>query len=338
MQEVDAERRLAILRGACPSPPSIQDAPAQQGEGRTGPGPQRKKRKLVGEDDTDRDIRLAREQPDASATVSNSDSVPSARRSTGNNAPLTDRHGHINLFPANARTNAASKNPEAEAETARKNRELEDQYTMRFSNAAGFKQGLEKPWYSSARAAAPADEAVGKNVWGNEDRGRKDRDKARIDMSDPLANMRRGVQQLKAVQRDKDEWQEERRNDFADPHRRRKRESRSRRRRDEEMPVTDGFQLDAVHSAGDDAARSRGHERRRHGHHTKHQRHSSHDRDGHRPSDREIKARSHMKGDHDRLTTLSEADRGRGGERAKEVAPAWEKGVSGRYSNQFVQT
>ncbi|KAL8692482.1 MAG: hypothetical protein Q9224_003946, partial [Gallowayella concinna] len=63
MQEVDAERRIQVLRGlrsdaSTADQPAIDPA-AQQEE--TSHKRERKRRKLAGEDDTDRDLRFARE-------------------------------------------------------------------------------------------------------------------------------------------------------------------------------------------------------------------------------------------------------------------------------------
>jgi hypothetical protein len=100
---------------------------------------------------------------------------PSYLRQT-TNEPFTDARGHIDLF--SSMSQVKEKNVEAEAERARKKRDHEDQYTMRISNAVGFKQGLSAPWYSS-NGHNDAD-VLGKDVWGNDDIGRKEREKTRI--------------------------------------------------------------------------------------------------------------------------------------------------------------
>lgn len=95
-----------------------------------------------------------------------------------------DTRGHINLFPVN--TQSKEKNAEAEAERLKEKRDHEDRYTLRFSNAAGFKQDLNAPWYSTA--SNDDAEVVGKDVWGNDDRGRREREKVRAHANDPLAS------------------------------------------------------------------------------------------------------------------------------------------------------
>ncbi|KAI9852915.1 MAG: Mitotic spindle assembly checkpoint protein MAD1 [Thelocarpon superellum] len=229
MQEVDAERRIQLLRGVHVDPPTVstpvEDVPSVAAELR----PERKRRRMAGEDDTERDIRLARNNSSQLRTT-NADTVSSARKASSN-APLTDRNGHINLFPEEGSRAHVAKNAEAEAETAKKKREYEDQYTMRLSNAAGFQQGLGVPWYSSAAGSAKEDvaEEVGRNVWGNEDPGRKERERARISSSDPLASMRRGVKDLRKVEAERKKWAEEREREMDELRRKERRSHRPRR-------------------------------------------------------------------------------------------------------------
>ncbi|KAK0103636.1 hypothetical protein ONS95_005648 [Cadophora gregata] len=156
MQDADAQRRMQILRGEEPTPLAIEDAPQpsnsnQDGAGAResapgyGYGRERKRRKKAGENDTDFEMRMAAEDRDQVREI---DKQLVLRKPT--EAPLVDQRGNISLFPETipSSSKVAEKNPEAEREAARKKKEYEDQYTMRFSNAAGFKQGLEKPWYA----------------------------------------------------------------------------------------------------------------------------------------------------------------------------------------------
>ncbi|KAL2069971.1 hypothetical protein VTL71DRAFT_14651 [Oculimacula yallundae] len=156
MQEADALRRMQILRGETPTPLAIEDAPRPSnslhdgsGSGSTaresGYGRERKRRKKAGENDTDFEMRIVAEERMEGKEV---DRQLVLRKPI--EAPLTDQRGNISLFPETIPSSSkiVEKNPEAEREAARKKKEYEDQYTMRFSNAAGFKQGLEKPWYS----------------------------------------------------------------------------------------------------------------------------------------------------------------------------------------------
>lgn len=227
MQELDAQRRAAILRGETPPPlpeeasPKHSDARASNNRDERGYGP--KRRKLAGEDDTDMDIRLAK-----SITAPHDDDKLDAKvlklRSTAIDAPLHDHAGHIDLFPVDMKEALKrEKNAEVEKEKRKKERALEDQYTMRFSNAAG-RGGIEQPWYAaqqklsrddgndpdSARDVAAYEGFVNKDVWGNEDPRRKEREQARISSNDPFAFMQQAQAQLKKAKRDKKLWAEER--------------------------------------------------------------------------------------------------------------------------------
>ncbi|KAH6851176.1 hypothetical protein B0I37DRAFT_353548 [Chaetomium sp. MPI-CAGE-AT-0009] len=213
MQENDAARRLAILRGEAPplleepqhpnetlpAPPRGRDHDAH------GPSHQRK-RKRHGEDDTDFEMRVARERAAAGDRAARElATTTSSSTATTSSAPLVDSKGHLTLFPEPDTTPRPREgNEEAAREAARREREFKDQYQMRLVNAAGRDgQGLTDggPWYASA--AAVAGEGAGassgalvvpsKNVFGREDPGRGARAAARLDASDPLAVMRRGA-------------------------------------------------------------------------------------------------------------------------------------------------
>ncbi|GKT56288.1 putative blastn match against entry EMBL [Colletotrichum tofieldiae] len=135
MQEVDAERRLAILRGEVPPPLPPTETPEDETRPRdrdAGPvGRERKKRKRAGEDDTEFELRVAKERADVVQTSNE------ALRQSTSSAPIVDSTGHIDLFGEERKQGRHLKNEEAEKEAAKKKKELEDQYTMRFSNAAG---------------------------------------------------------------------------------------------------------------------------------------------------------------------------------------------------------
>ncbi|KAH9861838.1 hypothetical protein J1614_011591 [Plenodomus biglobosus] len=220
MQELDAERRAAILRGRTPPPlpepatSGVKDRSRARGED----GRERKRRKLAGEDDTDMDIRLAsnalpRTEADDAAKILK-------LRSTAIDAPLTDHAGHIDLFPVDMKeAHKREKNAEVEREKRKKEKALEDQFTMRFSNAAG-RGGISQPWYTADQKPAPTrgqgQELAAysgfedKDVWGNEDPRRKERQQARISTSDPFAFMQKAQAQLQKSKLDKKKWAEER--------------------------------------------------------------------------------------------------------------------------------
>ncbi|EEH08629.1 conserved hypothetical protein [Histoplasma capsulatum G186AR] len=291
LQQVDAEKRLEILRGLrSPSksspPPDPEESPANKRrdqERERGP-PHRKRRRIAGENDTDRDIRFAREDAQRAEARREKDVVVVGKLPK-DDAPLMDDSGHISLFPepaaADSVINDLRKNPEAEAEATRKKREYEDQYTMRFSNAAGFKTSLDKgPWYSSSTTDIAAqtveDMLPNKDVWGNEDPRRQERERARISMGDPLMAMKRGVRQLRDVERERNKWAEEKKRElkvFKEEERRERRDSsrhrremRRRRGSNASHNSLDGFSLDAgtqplENSRGRNRERSKKHRR-----------------------------------------------------------------------------
>ncbi|PGH01698.1 hypothetical protein AJ79_07852 [Helicocarpus griseus UAMH5409] len=304
-QQTDAEKRIQILRGLrsssrSPSPPSKHEEKPKAPERRDGERGREanrpcKRRRIAGENDTDRDIRFAREDAERADAKREEDVVlfrrPSKKGSGDDEAPLVDEAGHISLFPepkANAKRGDSGKNPEAEAEAARKKREYEDQYTMRFSNAAGFKQSVgNKPWYSSstvdlAAQMAGDEQMPSKDVWGNEDPRRRERERERINSSDPLAAIKKGVSRLRDVERERKKWEEERRAEMRAlkeemeakerreerrSHHRRRRRRRERRGSDTSRDSLEGFSLDAA-PAGE-GRREREHESSRK-HHRSH--------------------------------------------------------------------
>lgn len=298
MQEYDSERRLAILRGERPpSPPPDSETTgdaARPRKERHGDGHKGKRRKLAGEDDTERDIRFARE--DAGMVVAARERMANGtRRST--NAPLHDHDGHINLFPVDAKAaRKAEKNAEVEAEKQKKNREYEDQYTMRFSNAAG-REGLERPWYankaSASQMAIPGEEdrngdalVETKDVWGRPDPKRRDRDTMRASASDPLAFMKKAQVKLKDSDRDRQKWKEDRDREAWQLEKMHRAERRERRRRDDEDDL-EGFSLDAPIE-----------KRGIHRHESRNHRHRSRSRERDRKSHRRHRSRSPDAGRH----------------------------------------
>lgn len=211
MQEVDSERRIRILRGlqvTTPPPSSVGQTEQRREGGHDGIRRERKVKKIAGEDDTERDIRLAQEH---NVVASGKHEVAQTVRPSSD-APLTDRKGNINLFPEEGTSRRhAPKNAEAEADAAVKKKEFEDQYTMRFSNAAGKQAVGQKPWYHSINDGVENRETmVTKNVWGNEDPRRKEREKIRLDAEDPLAAMQKGQEELREVKKERKRWKEER--------------------------------------------------------------------------------------------------------------------------------
>ncbi|KAL1873769.1 hypothetical protein Plec18167_006287 [Paecilomyces lecythidis] len=296
MQEVDAERRIQILRGERPPtpPPPPSEPSADQRDRRHGDDGSRyrKRRRIAGENDTDRDIRFAQE--DAALALAKREELLGF---SSGDAPLVDSAGHINLFPEKETgKKSVEKNAEAEAEASKKKREFEDQYTMRFSNAAGFKESVGRnPWYSSSGKEAVAPDSIAdKDVWGNEDPRRREREKARVDANDPLAMMKKGVRQLKEVERERKKWQEERIRELESLKReeekksRRRRRHRSRSRSAGSVDSLEGFSLDATLDGEREQRSKRTHSHRHHHRHHNHR----HERSSERKS-RHSHSRSH---------------------------------------------
>ncbi|KAG5976185.1 hypothetical protein E4U58_005808 [Claviceps cyperi] len=211
MQEIDAERRLAILRGEKLLPLLTEEnneTAVGTERSSAGSGRPRRKRKREGEDDTDFELRLAREraEPAISAIEQVSHKVSSSL------APIVDRRGHFDLFGDEKSRAHAEKNEEAEREAKKKKQDFEDQFTMRLANAAG-KDGLaKKPWYSQGDADGLVQTL--KDVWGNDDPRRKKRDTDRIAASDPLAMMKKGASRVRELKHERRKIQEERDEDL----------------------------------------------------------------------------------------------------------------------------
>lgn len=272
MQEQDAERRMALLRGE--EPPALPALPDEshdhgyadgrrwQRDGGTAAPRDRKRRRLKGEDDTEREMRYARE--DAETGNRARESMP-VKAKGGSDAPLQDHKGHIQLVSApdekHARKSETSK--DEKASKRKKDEEEQQQHGMRFSDAAGYRNGTDKPWYAAPDRLARKSchkssselvlaELPGKDVWGNEDPRRVERERNRLVSSDPFAMMQQAQKQLKRSEGDRERWQAERDREMQqlkkeeDRKRRheRKHESRRRSRRDEEHDELDGFSLD----------------------------------------------------------------------------------------------
>ena len=317
MQEIDAERRIQILRGLpveVHSTPVEKEQVSQSRENR--PDRERKRRRIAGEDDTDRDIRYALEN-NAIAPAKAEIQMKSKKSS---DAPITDVNGHINLFPMEGTRHNAPKNVEVEAEKAKKQKDFEDQYTMRFSNAAGFKQAIgERPWYHRTSATGGGDgeeevEAPSKDVWGNEDPRRKEREKMRTINDDPLAAIQKGVAGVREVEHERKKWKEEKDREIRELEEAEKRRDRKRRKR-READDLENFNLDDSGKTNDRAWRHRHHHRSRDDSST-----HSHQRRSRSPN--YSRHRSH----HHRHRPVVVDNR-----------TGWEVGPGGRYSSQFAQ-
>ena len=276
MQETDAERRLAILRGEIPPPlpPGEDDADGKADRRRGGHvgdgGRERKRRRLAGENDTDRDIRLAKADIEDGARASDR----LARKES--NAPIVDRDGLMDLFRDDQPGfKKVEKNAEAEAERAQRERQFEDQYTMRFENAAGRSGFKEKPWYgkideqSTAEGKMVDEDTTGtfgenKDVWGNPDPRRNEREKARLNVNDPLTMMKRAQQQLKQAENDKRKWQEQRHQETKESKNERRHRKSEKKHRRERSDESDEFVLDTKPRTKPDEERVSRHNHRPH--------------------------------------------------------------------------
>ncbi|KAF2808091.1 uncharacterized protein BDZ99DRAFT_464981 [Mytilinidion resinicola] len=226
MQEADAERRIAILRGV--TPPPLLPAPAdnlQTGHKRDrsdkaekrdtdGSGHDRKRRRLRGEDDTDRDIRLAQVTTTPRAKNNQDLEAKGWKPKVAVDAPVVDHRGHISLFPVDEkaemqRLRKGERNDKAEREKRKKENEHELQNGM----PLGGVKAPEKPWYSAAKVlydGARGDDMLmnmpTKDMWGKEDPRREEREKKRLVTNDPFAVMQKAQAQLKQAERDRRAW------------------------------------------------------------------------------------------------------------------------------------
>jgi hypothetical protein len=154
---------------------------------------------------------------------------------------------------------------------------------MRFVDAAGRGKDNSSPWYSTlSNNGSYASQDVGKDVWGNADPRRQEREKQRVDANDPLAAMKRGVKQLREAESNRKAWMDQRERDLNEVEQLAKKERRRRRKRDNDEDSLEGFDLDAgFHQAtenGHKAHHRSGHRSPRRHHHRHHHRRRSRDR------------------------------------------------------------
>jgi hypothetical protein len=296
MQEQDAERRIALLRGEKPPAlPAVVDESLGSNDNerahgsRQSDGRERKRRRLKGEDDTEREMRYAHEDAGAGSRMRDSfKQVKSKDAAALDDAPLQDRRGHIQLVsaPEEGRGRGVESSKEEKASQRKKNDEEQSQ-GMRFSDAAGYRKGMDKPWYTASSnnrdrhdnqkstSELVLAEVQGKDVWGNEDPRRVERERQRVTSSDPFAMMQQAQKQLKRSEGDREKWQAERDREMQqlkdeDKKRRHERKHESRRswRREDEDDGLEGFSLDGParesrsHPSDRDGSRRHRHSRR----------------------------------------------------------------------------
>ena len=296
MQQADADRRLAILRGEEPPAPPLPtpfrdavDTVTTTAHSRPGRDGSIRKRKRAGEDDTDFEMRVAREHAEAGDRASR-ELMPLPSSS------LVDSAGHISLFGGadELTTGRAGGNEEYEQDKKRKERELANQHQVRLADAAGRDgQGLtdgRAPWYATVDGEAPAALVPSTNVWGKQDPGRKVREAARLDAGDPLAMMKRGAAMVRDLGKERRREVEEREKELRLLRKEERRREKRRRRRE------DGDRDDAnrTDQRGPDGRHNNHRERNRHRH--------RHERDTGRDEERYHRRRSRRPEDDARHT------------------------------------
>jgi hypothetical protein len=255
-----AQERLRLLRGEGP----VTRQPESQTESFSSRR-SNNKRKLPGEDDTDRDLRLA---------LSTQSKATTSTTGIKNDEPIVDSKGNISLVPV----------PESSSTSHKKPRLDEDPYALYLSHAAGRgKNNKEKPWYSDP-------DAVSRPSWGDDSPRRTDREAARVAANDPLAVMKKGVNRLREAEKHRTEWMEQRERDLQEVEelarlkRRRDKEERRRRRHEVEDDVPaelDNFNLDEGYARPQALENEHTH-RHKHRHHHHHRRHHHEHRDSSR--------------------------------------------------------
>ncbi|RVX66578.1 hypothetical protein B0A52_09455 [Exophiala mesophila] len=216
-QEEDAERkarqdeaddRLAILRGDKQSGPTERDIVEGSIDHRRS-----KKRKLIGEDDTDRDIRLAQQ----SQLQSNASVQSTLHRGQGDRAiSLTDKKGNFSLIPQS----------QSEVQSRPRSR-VDDNPTHFYLSSAATGQtstGLHQPWYKTPKGED-------QSQWGSTSPRRQKREAERLSTNDPLALMKRGVKKLRESERERQQWREQRERDLREVEDMARRERRRRKER-----------------------------------------------------------------------------------------------------------
>ena len=129
-------------------------------------------------------------------------------------APLVDERGHIDLFPSSrsksSNFESGSKTADEEArkreDVEKRRREYERDYTVKFSDAAGYNSRPDsKAWYETGEA-----KGGGRDVFGREDPKAVEREMKRVDANDPLAAMKRGARMVRVVKEERKRWEGER--------------------------------------------------------------------------------------------------------------------------------
>lgn len=296
MQDVDAARRLAILRGETPPPlPEAEEQPADPTDKKHVRGDRdgtSRKRKRAGEDDTEFEMRVARERAEEGARVSRelagADGSKKQRQKEREDVDIVDSRGFIDLVGPPPK-DAGSYEAHPADRPGRERRETADR-----GEKGAFGDLAAQPWYKDekrrqtlalsdackAAVAVPRQdreaergmEAPTKDVWGRDDPKRRGRETARLDANDPLAAMRSGAKKVRDIGKERRREAEERSRELEQL---RQDERRREKRRKREQARADGRQDD--HENGDGPAakshRSGRSDRRRHGDERRDERH-----------------------------------------------------------------
>ena len=324
MQEQDSARRTAILRGETP-PPLLADHDEKNTS--TGQSSQKvhaadrkrprdtdreernKRRRLHGEDDTERDMRIARQDMQAGTTARDR-LLEHTNDASKDAVSLTGDRGNITLFTAPSEQPLQGQ--QKQKSDRHRDRDQDDENVgMKFSHAAGYKNAGKTPWYNSAETEA----AERTDAFGNPDAKRVHRDLVMNTANDPLAVMARAQSQLRAAEKDKKVWEEERRRDVGmgdrenEERRRRKRRDKEKKERRSSLDSLEGFKLDEPDRGKpyersqsrhkeERPRRSEHHERQRGGDHGFEKRYA--DRHKHKHDHDERREHRHRRSDHDR--------------------------------------
>lgn len=146
---------------------------------------------------------------------------------------------------------------------------------VRLTDALGYSVNARQPWYGTAPIEGRFESnSMGRDVWGNEDPRRQQREEQRVSANDPLAAMKRGVKQLRKAESERKEWKAQRERDLNEVEelaRKQHKRRRHRHRRNSDADSLEDFHLD------DDRDRREsirgnvdGEDKRRRGHHHRH--------------------------------------------------------------------
>jgi hypothetical protein len=228
-QDVESERRLAVLRSG-------------QSEVTSGQGTGTSDQNTVSE--SAKQHRWP-EDDDHSAT---SKPDHARRKPSGHNTSLRTFNDSSQSEAGGTRgsRNASSSTRDAGSESYN--------HGMRLSDAPGYGTSGHQPWYNTAPIEGKYPSVdIGKDVWGNEDPRRKEREQQRVDSNDPLAAMKRGVRQLRKAEADRDEWKAQRERDLNEVEelaRKEHKHRRHRRRRSSDDESLENFDLDGDKATG----------------------------------------------------------------------------------------